>query len=245
MHASQRHALALIRIAQEQGVERIVVHALTDGRDTRPDAALAAVTELEATGVRVGTVCGRYWAMDRDRRWDRTKRAYDAMVHGFGERRASGREAVQASYDLGVTDEFIEPAVIGDPAREPDPPRRRGALLELPPRPRPPAHDGPRRARRSTASTATSPGLPAPDHDDPLQGRVPRAGAVRGAGRAPGPGRDGLGRGPPPAARGRDREVRPRHLLLQRRAARSRSRASGGCWCPRPSTSPPTTTPPR
>jgi 2,3-bisphosphoglycerate-independent phosphoglycerate mutase len=55
--------------------------------------------------------------MDRDRRWDRTKRAYDAMVHGFGERRATGREAVQTSYDLGVTDEFIEPAVIGDPAQ--------------------------------------------------------------------------------------------------------------------------------
>ena len=115
VHASQRHALALIRIAQEQGVERIVVHAFTDGRDTRPDAALDAVTELEATGARVATVCGRYWAMDRDRRWDRTRRAYDAMVRGYGERRASAREAVRASYDLGVTDEFIEPAVIGDP----------------------------------------------------------------------------------------------------------------------------------
>ena len=115
VHASQRHALALIQIAQQLGVERIVVHALTDGRDTRPDAALAAVAELESTGATVGTVCGRYWAMDRDRRWDRTKRAYDAIVHGRGERRASGREAVQASYDAGVTDEFIEPAVIGDP----------------------------------------------------------------------------------------------------------------------------------
>ena len=93
-----------------------MVHALTDGRDTRPDSGLAAVAEVEATGVRVGTVCGRYWAMDRDRRWDRTKRAYDAMVHGVGVHRGTAVEAVQLSYDAGVSDEFLEPAVIGDVA---------------------------------------------------------------------------------------------------------------------------------
>jgi 2,3-bisphosphoglycerate-independent phosphoglycerate mutase len=117
VHASQRHLMALIDIARAAGVERIVVHALTDGRDTRPDAALDAVTAVEETGVTVGTVCGRYWAMDRDRRWARTKRAYDALVHGVGEARASASAAVRASYDAGVTDEFIEPAVIG-PAGE-------------------------------------------------------------------------------------------------------------------------------
>lgn len=115
VHASQRHLMSLIRIARRAGVERIVVHALTDGRDTRPDAALDAVREIEATGVRVGTVCGRYWGMDRDRRWDRTKRSYDAMVHGIGVHRASAPEAVQASYDAGVGDEFIEPAIVGAP----------------------------------------------------------------------------------------------------------------------------------
>jgi 2,3-bisphosphoglycerate-independent phosphoglycerate mutase len=117
VHASQRHALALIRLAREAGVERVVVHALTDGRDTRPDSGLDAVSEIEAGGVVVGSVVGRYWAMDRDRRWPRTKRAYDALVHGVGAQRASGREAVAASYDAGVTDEFIEPAVVG-PAGE-------------------------------------------------------------------------------------------------------------------------------
>ena len=91
MHASQRHLMALIRIAREAGVERIVVHAFTDGRDTRPDSGLDAVAEIEATGVVVGSVVGRYYAMDRDRRWDRTKRAYDALVHGVGEARTSGR----------------------------------------------------------------------------------------------------------------------------------------------------------
>jgi 2,3-bisphosphoglycerate-independent phosphoglycerate mutase len=90
--------------------------ALADGGgDTRPDAGLDAVAEIEATGVVIGSVVGRYWAMDRDRRWARTKRAYDALVHGVGEQRASGRQAVDVSYASGVTDEFIEPAVIGPP----------------------------------------------------------------------------------------------------------------------------------
>jgi 2,3-bisphosphoglycerate-independent phosphoglycerate mutase len=115
VHASQRHLLALIRLAREAGVERVVVHAFTDGRDTRPDAGLEAVAEVEATGVVVGSVVGRYWAMDRDRRWPRTQRAYDALVHGVGERRGSGREAVERSYGAGVTDEFVEPAVVGPP----------------------------------------------------------------------------------------------------------------------------------
>lgn len=116
VHASQRHMLALIRIARESGVDRVVVHALTDGRDTRPDAGLAAVEQIAASGATVATVCGRYWAMDRDRRWDRTRRAYDAMVHGVGIPRDDAGEAVRASYALGTTDEFLEPAVIGPPA---------------------------------------------------------------------------------------------------------------------------------
>ena len=115
VHASQRHLMALIRIAREAAVERIVVHAFTDGRDTRPDSGLEAVAEIEATGAVVGSVVGRYYAMDRDRRWDRTKRAYDALVHGVGEARTSGRQAVEVSYASGVTDEFIEPAVVGPP----------------------------------------------------------------------------------------------------------------------------------
>jgi 2,3-bisphosphoglycerate-independent phosphoglycerate mutase len=115
VHASQRHMRGLIEIARAEGLTELVVHAFTDGRDTRPDAALAAVAELEATGVTVGTVVGRYYAMDRDHRWDRTRRAYDAIVHGVGTQFGSAREAVSASYAAGVGDEFIEPCVIGDP----------------------------------------------------------------------------------------------------------------------------------
>jgi 2,3-bisphosphoglycerate-independent phosphoglycerate mutase len=113
VHASQRHLLALLEAARAAGVERCYVHALTDGRDTRPDAALPAVTALEAAGARVATICGRYFAMDRDRRWDRTRKAYDAMVHGVGRPAASGAGAIRASYDAGVTDEFVDAAVIG------------------------------------------------------------------------------------------------------------------------------------
>ncbi|MCA9131556.1 MAG: hypothetical protein KDA45_00305, partial [Planctomycetales bacterium] len=117
VHAAQRHFLALIDIAKRSGVQNLFLHALTDGRDSRPDSGLAAVEELEAAGARVATVCGRYYGMDRDHRWDRTKAAYDAMVHGRGLHTAStGADAVRASYDRGVTDEFIEATVVGDPA---------------------------------------------------------------------------------------------------------------------------------
>jgi 2,3-bisphosphoglycerate-independent phosphoglycerate mutase len=117
VHASQGHLRALVEMARAEGVARLAVHALTDGRDTRPDAALSAIEDLEARGVPVATVCGRYYGMDRDRRWDRTKRFYDAVVHGVGAPAATAAEAVRRSYGAGVTDEFIEPAVIG-PADE-------------------------------------------------------------------------------------------------------------------------------
>ena len=116
VHASQRHLAALLDLTRRLGVERVFVHALTDGRDTRPDSALGFVEALETQGVTVATVCGRYWAMDRDKRWDRTKRAYDAIVHGIGEQTEHAADAIRASYDRGVSDEFIEPFVVGDPA---------------------------------------------------------------------------------------------------------------------------------
>ncbi len=115
VHASQRHLAALLDVARRSGVAHVHVHALTDGRDTRPDSALGFIASMEQQGVDVATVCGRYWAMDRDQRWDRTRRAYDAIVHGVGERSESAAAAVRASYDGAVSDEFIEPFVIGDP----------------------------------------------------------------------------------------------------------------------------------
>ncbi len=118
VHASLAHLRALIEIARTLEVEDLVVHAFTDGRDTLPHAGAAYLAELDATaGVRVGSVVGRYWAMDRDRRWDRTQRVYDMLVHGRAPHHAnSGEQAVSEAYERGETDEFIEPTLVGEEA---------------------------------------------------------------------------------------------------------------------------------
>ena len=112
VHSHLRHLRALIELASREGVEHVHVHAFTDGRDTSPHGGAEYLDGLPG----VATVVGRYYAMDRDRRWDRAKRAYDAIVHGVGARADDAVEAVTASYAAGVTDEFIEPVVIGDPS---------------------------------------------------------------------------------------------------------------------------------
>jgi 2,3-bisphosphoglycerate-independent phosphoglycerate mutase len=121
VHSHVRHLEALLRLARSRGLpaDRVVVHAFTDGRDTAPDSGLGFLRDLEqamaAIGVgRVGTVSGRYYAMDRDRRWERTQRAYQAIVHGAGEPAGSIQEAVSRAYAAGITDEFIPPTVIDD-----------------------------------------------------------------------------------------------------------------------------------
>ncbi len=119
VHASMEHLRALIELAAGEGVEDIVLHAFTDGRDTSPHAGEEALTRAEGWlaehGGRVGTVTGRYHAMDRDRRWDRTQRAYEAIVNGRGEApdAGSGADAVHAAYVREETDEFVLPTVVG------------------------------------------------------------------------------------------------------------------------------------
>jgi 2,3-bisphosphoglycerate-independent phosphoglycerate mutase len=124
VHSSLEHLFALIACARAHanvggvsGGEQkdVIVHAFTDGRDTLPHAGAGYLAQLDATeGARVGSVVGRYWAMDRDRRWDRTQRAYDLLVHARAPYSASsGEEAVRAAYERGETDEFIEPTVVG------------------------------------------------------------------------------------------------------------------------------------
>jgi 2,3-bisphosphoglycerate-independent phosphoglycerate mutase len=119
VHSSLEHLLALVTIARELDARDVVVHCFTDGRDTAPHAALEAVGSLErAGGARVGSVVGRYWAMDRDKRWDRIQRAYDLLVAGRAPHRAAtGVAAVAAAYERNETDEFIEPTLVGAPAR--------------------------------------------------------------------------------------------------------------------------------
>lgn len=118
VHAHINHVKGLCSIAHEAGLTDVFVHAFTDGRDTDPKGGLGYLTNLEAhmkaTTGQVASIVGRYFAMDRDNRWERVKLAYDAMVNGEGKLVPSGDElaAIQQSYDDGVTDEFIKPIIV-------------------------------------------------------------------------------------------------------------------------------------
>ncbi|MGH2353418.1 MAG: 2,3-bisphosphoglycerate-independent phosphoglycerate mutase [Chloroflexota bacterium] len=118
VHSHARHLYALLDLASRRGLRRVSVHAFLDGRDTPPEQAIHDLPALEAklaeTGAgRIATVSGRYYAMDRDTRWDRTAQAYRALVLGEGEHAPSAQEVVRRSYQHGVTDEFVVPAIVG------------------------------------------------------------------------------------------------------------------------------------
>jgi 2,3-bisphosphoglycerate-independent phosphoglycerate mutase len=120
VHSHSRHLLALAEAANEAGVKQILVHAITDGRDASPTGGAACLTTCEAqlaqSGARIITVVGRYFAMDRDRRWDRTKLAWDAIVLGRGEDcKDSPSVAVSRHYALGQTDEFMPALIFAQP----------------------------------------------------------------------------------------------------------------------------------
>src|SRR5438132_1095549 len=117
VHSSQEHAYALLRMAKERDLKRVFVHCFLDGRDTPPSSAIGYVAQMRDKCNEIGigeiaTVCGRYYAMDRDKRWERTERAYKMLVHGEGERVTNPLEAIRKSYDHKVTDEFVEPIVM-------------------------------------------------------------------------------------------------------------------------------------
>lgn len=117
VHSHVNHLLALIELARRESV-RPLVHMITDGRDTPPHSALdylPAVEEaLARAGGRFATLCGRYYAMDRDKRWDRTERAWRMLTLGAGRTAGSAREAIEAAYAAGESDEFIKPTVLPD-----------------------------------------------------------------------------------------------------------------------------------
>jgi 2,3-bisphosphoglycerate-independent phosphoglycerate mutase len=120
VHAHETHLEALLQLAHMHDIEQVYVHSFTDGRDTSPTGGIEFMRLLEARAreiggehpARVATVSGRYYAMDRDNRWDRTALAYFAMTKGEGLRASSATAAIQQSYDRGVTDEFIVPTVV-------------------------------------------------------------------------------------------------------------------------------------
>jgi 2,3-bisphosphoglycerate-independent phosphoglycerate mutase len=116
VHSHIRHLKALIDVCKNEGLNDVFIHAFTDGRDTDPKSGLAFITELQQhlnTSVgKIASVSGRYYAMDRDKRWERVKLAYDALVNGKGEKATDGIAAVEQSYSNNITDEFIKPTVI-------------------------------------------------------------------------------------------------------------------------------------
>ena len=121
VHSHIEHLLALLRMAKAKGLQHVYVHAFLDGRDVGPKTALTYIAQLEATMHEIGvgqlaTVSGRYYAMDRDKRWERVERAYNVIVGRADKTAASAAAGVEASYAAGVTDEFVEPfAVAGVP----------------------------------------------------------------------------------------------------------------------------------
>jgi 2,3-bisphosphoglycerate-independent phosphoglycerate mutase len=124
VHSHVNHTKALLELAKREGLERVYVHLFTDGRDTMPQSGIEFARDLLAFMAerqigRVASVVGRYYAMDRDKRWERTKQAYDLLTKGVGRPAPDALTAIQRSYDEGVTDEFIKPAVVVDEAGQP------------------------------------------------------------------------------------------------------------------------------
>ena len=124
VHSSQEHLYALLRLAKQGGLERVFVHCFLDGRDTPPSSAATYLSALQQKIDEIGcgqiaSLCGRYYAMDRDKRWERTERAYELLMKGKGERATDPVAAVRQSYQRGITDEFVEPTAIADAHNDP------------------------------------------------------------------------------------------------------------------------------
>ncbi len=123
VHSHTNHLKALIDLCAKEEVQNVFIHAFTDGRDTDPKSGLGFITDLEEhlkrSNAKIATVIGRYYAMDRDKRWERVKLAYDALVHGIGTNATSASAAIQKGYEENITDEFIKPIIIVDQDQQP------------------------------------------------------------------------------------------------------------------------------
>ena len=123
VHSHTSHVKAIVSLCASEGLQQVFIHAFTDGRDTDPKSGFHFIKDLQEhldqTTGRIASITGRYWAMDRDKRWERVKLAYDAMVKGEGERVTNAFEAMEESYRQGITDEFIKPIIITGEDRAP------------------------------------------------------------------------------------------------------------------------------
>ncbi len=123
VHSHINHIKAICDICKNEGLTEVYIHAFTDGRDTDPKSGLGFITDLQnhlnASAGKIATVSGRYYAMDRDKRWERVKLAYDCLVKGDGQKATDAIAAIEQSYAAGITDEFIKPTVILNEAQQP------------------------------------------------------------------------------------------------------------------------------
>jgi len=123
VHSHINHVKAIVDVCRSEGLDRVFVHAFTDGRDTDPKSGLGFIKDLDShlhkTVGKIASISGRYYAMDRDKRWERIKLAYDSLVKGEGEKATNAAEAIENSYKKNVTDEFIKPCVLVDDGGSP------------------------------------------------------------------------------------------------------------------------------
>jgi 2,3-bisphosphoglycerate-independent phosphoglycerate mutase len=124
VHSQLNHLFALIKMAGQYGLEKVFIHPILDGRDSPPDSGIGYVKKIEKyirdyPFARIASLCGRYYAMDRDTRWDRTQKAYDLYTMGLGEKEHDPRDAVKNAYGRKETDEFVKPVVITDSDEKP------------------------------------------------------------------------------------------------------------------------------
>ncbi len=123
VHSHINHLKALIDLCAKEEIQNVFIHAFTDGRDTDPKSGLGFITDLEEhlkqSKAKIATVIGRYYAMDRDKRWERVKLAYDALLQGIGTNATSASAAIQKGYEENITDEFIKPIIIVDQDQQP------------------------------------------------------------------------------------------------------------------------------
>jgi len=121
IHSHQNHLKKLCELASKAGIEKVFVHAFTDGRDCDPKSGKGFIKQLEQNlfGAKIASICGRYYAMDRDKRWERVKLAYDLLTSGIGESSQNLTKSIQNSYNNGITDEFIKPIISVDENKNP------------------------------------------------------------------------------------------------------------------------------
>ena len=123
VHSHTNHLKAIVDLCTKEGLDKVFIHAFTDGRDTDPKSGLSFITDVEnhlkSNTAKIATITGRYYAMDRDKRWERVKLAYDALVNGIGTKEKQAIAAIENAYHENVTDEFIKPIIIVDEQQQP------------------------------------------------------------------------------------------------------------------------------